>query len=120
MNKNITVVVVEDEELVRMLAADALNDAGFDVIEAKSADDAMKILEADAVNLNVLFTDVHMPGLMSGLALAQHASQHWPWISIIIASGLARPRCKDLPASSRFFAKPYSLEQVMNHIKQVA
>lgn len=60
------VLLVEDEPLVRMTAADELDDAGFRVLEAKNADEALVVLEAHSSEVQVLFTDVNMPGSMDG------------------------------------------------------
>ena len=68
------VIVVEDDALIRMVAADVLADAGFTVIEAGHAGEALALLEAHASGIHVLFTDIQMPGAMDGLALAHYAS----------------------------------------------
>jgi CheY-like chemotaxis protein len=74
------VVIVEDEPLIRMLLADTLEEAGFAVIEAGRADMALNLLKAKAEEVHVVMTDIHMPGPMTGLDLARHAREHWPWI----------------------------------------
>ncbi len=66
------VLLVEDEPLVRMTAVDELEDAGFRVLEAANADIALMVLEAQSDEVQVLFTDVDMPGSMNGMALAEH------------------------------------------------
>jgi hypothetical protein len=77
------------------------------VLEAEHADAALLILNVQAADVHVLFTDIHMPGSMNGLALAHHAHRHFPWIALLVASGDARPGKKDLPEGCRFLAKPY-------------
>ncbi len=109
------VIVAEDEELIRMMATDMLTDAGFAVIEAGHAEEALAILEAQAADIHVLFTDIHMPGAMDGLKLAHHASSHWPWIGLLIASGDVTPKTADMPAGSKFLAKPYNPDHVIAH-----
>jgi CheY-like chemotaxis protein len=111
------VVVVEDEILLRMLAVDTLTDAGFAVVEAQHAAEALAHLEAEAETVNVLFTDIQMPGEMDGLELAHHAFRHWPWIALMITSGAAHAASASLPDGSRFFAKPYILENIVAHIQ---
>ena len=63
------VLVVEDEPIIRMNAVDMLEEAGFEVLEAANADTALRLLEARADEIAVLFTDIHMPGSMDGMAL---------------------------------------------------
>jgi len=115
----IGVVIAEDEVLIRMAAADALRDEGFAVMEAQHAEDALGILQAHASSLQVLFTDIHMPGAMDGLALAHHTARTWPWIALLITSGRARPEGASLPARSCFLTKPYSHHHVVNHIREM-
>ena len=112
-----TVVVAEDEALIRMLAVDVLVEAGFLVIEASHAAEALAALQVRAGQTHLLFTDIHMPGLMNGLELAHHVQRHWPWIALLIASGEFSPAADELPAGSRFLPKPYDLEHVVAHAR---
>src|SRR3978361_1235436 len=96
-SKQCVVVVAEDEALTRLVAADALTDAGFLVIEAEHAEQALTILQAQGIGVHALFTDIHMPGVLDGLQLAHHAHLHWPWIGVLIASGKARPAPDKMP-----------------------
>jgi two-component system, response regulator PdtaR len=89
------VVLVDDEPLVRMTAVDELEEAGFHVLEARSDE------------VQVLFTDVDMPGSMDGMALADQVHQRWPHIRLLIASGHARPYPYEIPDNGRFVPKPY-------------
>ena len=93
----LVVVVAEDEALIRMMAVDALTEAGFAVVEAGHAEDALAVLAAQSNDIHVLFTDIHMPGSMNGLELTHHVRDHWPWIALIVASGKARPLAAELP-----------------------
>jgi two-component system, response regulator PdtaR len=68
--KRPVVLIVEDEILLRMNAAETIGDACFDVVEARNADEAIEILEA-CPNIHVVFTDIQMPGSMDGLKLAR-------------------------------------------------
>lgn len=115
----VVVLIAEDEPLIRMMAVDALSDAGFTVVEAEHADGALEILQAQADGVHVLFTDVHMPGTMDGLQLAHHAHGHWPWIAVLIASGQARPTAEELPLNSRFLPKPYDYHQVIQQVREM-
>lgn len=100
------VLVVEDEPLVRMVAAEGLYDAGFEVIEAESADDALDILAARD-DVGVLFTDVNMPGSVDGAELARLVHDRWPELRIVITSGRDFVGA-GLPEDGRFVAKPYN------------
>jgi CheY-like chemotaxis protein len=117
--KSKTVVVADDEPLIRAVAMDALADCGFTVIEASGADEVLGLLQSHAPEIDMLFTDIHMPGCMDGLALAQLASRHWPWIAVLVASGEARPASGQIPAGGRLLAKPYGLDQVLTHVHEL-
>jgi CheY-like chemotaxis protein len=100
------VLIVDDEPLVRLCAVETVEDAGFEVIEAANADEAIRILESRS-DIHVVFTDVHMPGSMDGLKLAHAVRNRWPPIKIIVTSGREKVAEQDLPAGGRFVAKPY-------------
>jgi CheY-like chemotaxis protein len=100
------VLVVEDEMILRMRAVDMVEDAGYTSVEAVDADDAVAILESRS-DVALLFTDIQMPGSMDGLRLAQAVHERWPPIRIILVSGQLKPANIDIPADSRFFAKPF-------------
>lgn len=114
-----TILVAEDEPLVRMLAAEVLTEAGFTVVETAHAGEAMAALHARSASVHLLFTDIHMPGLISGLDLAHQVQRLWPHIALLIVSGEFSPAEKDLPAGSRFLPKPYDLERVVGHIREL-
>jgi CheY-like chemotaxis protein len=97
-----TVLVVEDELLIRNFIQVELEEAGYDVILADNADAAIAILEARA-DIHLVFID--MPGSMDGLKLAACVRDRWPPIHIIITTGNARPR--EIPANALFIPKPY-------------
>jgi CheY-like chemotaxis protein len=116
-DKAIVVIVVEDDPMVRMAAVGAFEDAGFEVLEGKNAAAAVVILRTEGARVHVLFTDVEMPGAMDGLMLAHKAHLDWPLINVCVASGQANPGTGEMPENSRFFKKPYDLEDVITHIK---
>jgi CheY-like chemotaxis protein len=118
--KSVLVLVVEDEPLIRMMAADALADAGFAVLEAEDADAALLHLNGRSSDVVVLCTDVHMPGAIDGLALAHHVFVNWPWIALLVMSGKARPGLAELPSGARFLAKPYEVEALVSHVAEMA
>jgi CheY-like chemotaxis protein len=117
--RSFVVMVAEDEAIVRMMAVDFLTDAGFVVLEAAHADEALAILKTGADGIHALFTDIHMPGSMTGLELAHYARQHWPWVALLIASGQGNPHSWELPACSRFIPKPYNPEQMVVHVREL-
>ena len=102
------ILVVEDEPLLRLLAAEILVDeGGYSVIEAGDADEAVACLKARA-DIGVVVTDVSMPGRMDGFALARLIARRWPGIRVVVTSGRLAPRVDDLPPGADFLAKPYS------------
>jgi two-component system, response regulator PdtaR len=105
------VLIVEDEPLVRLSAVKMIEDAGFEVIEAADADEAIRTLEGRR-DIRVVFTDVQMRGSMDGLKLAHVVRNRWPPIKIIVTSGHELPPEHDLPEGGRFFAKPYNQIQI--------
>lgn len=113
------VLVVEDEPLQRMMAVDLALDAGFEVVEAWSADEAVAILESRS-DIRVVFTDVDMPGSMDGLKLAAAIRDRWPPIEIIVTSGHMRMTDGALPVRSVFFSKPYDTEKVAAEMTRMA
>lgn len=102
------VLVVEDEILMRWTVAEALQEAGFDVVEAGSAIEAISILEKRA-DIHAVFTDIQMPGSIDGLKLAHLISFRWPPIRIIATSGQLKLRDDDLPEGGRYLQKPYPM-----------
>lgn len=113
-----TVLLVADEPLVREATADLLDAAGYHVIQACSADEALRRLEADPHAVQVLVTDVHMPGSMDGMGLARQVDQRWPWIRLVVSSGQACYTNKDIPDHGRFVAKPWRLPTMMRAIDE--
>src|SRR5688572_32147724 len=99
--KKPTVLVVEDEMILRMRAVDIVEDAGFTPLEAVNADDAIALLESRS-DIELLFTDIQMPGTMNGLKLAHAVHERWPSIKIILVSGQVTPEEGDRPINSRF------------------
>jgi two-component system, response regulator PdtaR len=112
------VLIVEDEFLIRMDAVDMIEAGGFEVVEAKDADQAIEILE-HRPDITVVFTDVHMPGSMDGLKLAAAVRGRWPPIKIVATSGKADLSSEDLPFGSRFVRKPYSARDVVSTLREV-
>ncbi len=116
--KRPVVLVVEDELLLRMDAADAIRADGFEVVEAANADDAIEILEARP-DITVVFTDIQMPGSMDGLKLVRAVRGRWPPIKIVATSGLVDVGEKDLPEGGRFLPKPYHARQLAALLREL-
>jgi CheY-like chemotaxis protein len=116
MHSNALVLIVDDDVFERLGASYMFSDAGYRVFEAGSADDALQFLESTA-DVRLLFTDVSMPGSMSGSDLACRVAERWPEIGIIITSG--RPRPEPLPLGSQFHAKPYEPTNVLQNARDM-
>ena len=116
-SKRPAVLIVEDESLVRLGAVQSIEEAGFEVIEAANADEAIRILE-NRSDIRVVFTDIHMPGSMDGLKLAHAVRNRWPPIKIIVTSGRSQVSEQELPEGGRFFAKPYEATQITDTIRE--
>ena len=113
-----TILVVEDEALIRLHAAIMLEDDGFDVVEAENADAALKLLETrDDVRL--LFTDIRMPGSCDGMDLARKVHARWPHILLVITSGHARPTQAEIPDHGRFVGKPYREKDLLDEVRDL-
>ena len=112
------VLVVEDEMMLRMRAVDIVEDAGFNPIEAVNADEALAILESRS-DIELLFTDIQMPGSMDGLRLAHAVHERWPSIKIILVSGKLLPTDAEKPVHSRFFGKPLEVKQMIAEMQQM-
>jgi CheY-like chemotaxis protein len=109
--KRPVVLLVEDEFLVRMGTRAAVETAGFDVLEASDADEAIAIL-AVCDDVSLIFTDIHMPGSMDGLKLVHFVRDRWPPVKIVATSGRVRITDSDLPEGGRFLPKPYSAGEI--------
>jgi CheY-like chemotaxis protein len=110
-----TILVVEDESLIRLMVAEALRDAGFGVVEAGTADEALAILQNDAP-VDLVFADVRMPGTMDGVALAGLLRITRPDLKIAVASGYS-PDWPSPNLADAFIGKPYDVARAVNRIK---
>ncbi len=100
------ILVVEDHPVIRMGALALVIEAGFEALQASSADEAIRILESRS-DINLVFTDVEMPGTMDGIKLAHYIHNRWPPVKLIVASGKTIVDESHLPTGARFFPKPY-------------
>ena len=113
------VLVVEDEPLLRMMAVDMVEDAGFTAVAAVDADDAVRILETRS-DIRIVFTDIEMPHGLEGMRLAAAIRSRWPPIELILTSGRRTEKDMELPPRSVFFPKPYRPSQVIETMWRMA
>jgi CheY-like chemotaxis protein len=113
-----TVLVVEDEVLIRLDIVYALEDAGFVVLEAANVAEAVAVL-TDHREIRAVFTDVDMPGSMDGLKLAAVVYAEWPQTKIIVTSGHRNVTPSDIPATSRFVSKPYDPSAIIENLSEM-
>ena len=114
----IVILLVEDEALLRLNAVDILEDAGFEIVEADTALAALKILETRP-DVQVLFTDIQMPGPIDGIELARRVREQWPHVLLLITSGNIRPLKTDIPDHGHFLAKPYYEAEVVREVRNL-
>lgn len=119
MTGDITVLVVEDDSLIRVSIASDLEDAGYFVHEASNAAEALHKLKRFPA-ISIMFTDIAMPGDMDGLKLALAVRDRWPPIHIMVTTALKGITAADLPAQARFFPKPYNPDAVMRSIHELS
>lgn len=109
------ILVAEDEVLLRLALADHLREAGFTVAEAATAEEARSLLMA-GVTIDLVFSDINMPGGLDGVALAQWVASHYPDIPVVVTSGVtealntAKAACPHVKA---FVAKPYAYDALI-------
>jgi two-component system, response regulator PdtaR len=114
----LVVLVVEDDFLLRTLAVEVVEEAGFVALEARDADEAVALLESRA-DISLLFTDIDMPGSMDGMKLAHAARGRWPPIKILVVSGKVRLEPSQLPSNGRFVPKPYRVEAMVEELRSL-
>jgi two-component system, response regulator PdtaR len=110
-----TVLLVEDEVLIRLMVADELRGQGLQVLEASNADEALAILESSP-SVHLLFTDVRMPGPIDGIALAKLAQARFPQLKLIIASSR---QLQVSPWADAFLYKPSDLDKMIEEVERL-
>ena len=115
-----TILVVEDDVLVRMPISQYLRDCGYKVIEAANAEEAMTVLSHKETTIDVVFTDIEMPGAADGFGLAKWVREHRPGLDVILAGTLPRTvqQAKAL-CEEGLVPKPYNAQDVHNHIRRL-
>jgi CheY-like chemotaxis protein len=114
-----TVLIVEDEVFVRIVAADMLEESGFRVLEAGDAAEALEMIAAHE-EIAILFTDVNMPGEMDGIALAAEVVRLNPAIKVVVTSGRQWIVDAELPDHGRFLKKPYGRAELTAMVMEQA
>ena len=109
------VMVVEDEPLIRLGLVSTIEDAGYEVVEAANADDAIRKLE-QIEGIRPVLTDVDMPGSMDGIRLAHYVNNRWPPVRLVVISGKVGVTPSQLPTGARFMTKPYQEPALINMV----
>lgn len=113
--RQLRLLVVEDEVFIRMFICDVLRDAGYDVVEAVNGDEALDILKA-GVAIDLVLTDVRMPGSTDGLALLAFVRKHLAHLPVIITSGHLECEIALARGAAQFLAKPFNVEAALKMI----
>jgi DNA-binding NtrC family response regulator len=110
---------VEDEVLIRLALADYLQECGFKVFEAANAAEAIEILRSDQAAIDLVFTDVNLPGEVNGFGLARWIRTDGPSLPVILTSGDSKMAiaAKELCEHHSFVSKPYDLAAVVGHMR---
>ena len=116
----LVVIVAEDEPLLRTLAVETLTEEGFVTIEVSNAAEALAACKAQPEAVDVLFTDIRMPGSMDGLELAYKVRERWPWIPVLLASGNIFLNRRELPEGAKFLPKPYDMRCVVGLLRELS
>ena len=113
------VLVVEDEFLIRLTLVEALSDEGFDVAEAETGDLALPMLQSDP-SIQVLLTDIQLPGALDGRRLAQRARETRPDLPVLFMTGRPDPAIEAAASPiDRFIAKPYTLSDICSAVRSL-
>lgn len=114
------ILVVEDEPEERFLAATLLEETGFRVIEAETAEKALAILRERGEEVNIVFSDVRTPGQIGGFELARIINVTWPRVHVLLTSGDAGDQPSDLRMSATFIRKPWRALDILTLVEQAA
>ena len=112
-----TVLVIEDEPLVRIWLADVIEAAGYEVLTAATGDEGLELLKRER-HLAALVTDVDIPGSLNGFALAWKTKSCHPEARLLVVSGQVRPNPNDLPPDAQFFAKPVQQQTLLRALRE--
>jgi CheY-like chemotaxis protein len=110
-----TILVADDDELIRLHASELLEESGYTVVEADNAEEALQIMEARK-DVRLLFTDIQMPPGINGLELAREVHKRWPSVLLVITSGQVQPTRSEIADDGRFLRKPYLAKDLLRQI----
>lgn len=113
------ILVVEDELFVRLMAIDAIEDAGYGVVGVETGDEALTLLDSRD-DIGLLFTDIKMPGEVDGLQLAARVRARWPRLPILLTSGHLYHGDASVPATIPFLQKPYRAGALIAEISRLS
>lgn len=115
-----TILVVEDEVLVRLVISDYLRECGYQVVEAAGTDEAKQVLQS-GTKVDLIFSDVQLPGQADGIALASWVKEQYPGIPVILTSGWAgaAEKARDLCHEGPLVVKPYGHGMVLQRIQSL-
>jgi len=113
-----TVLVVEDEALLRLVAVGELEDAGMVALEAENGSQALEILSCNS-SIDVVFTDIDMPGAINGIELANIVRGTYPHIRVIVVSGLSNIENTALHKAISFYSKPYDMARIIKQMQAI-
>lgn len=111
-------LIVEDEPLIRMCAVDFAEEAGYLGLEARDSAEALAILERGE-NVDILFTDITLPGGMDGIGLAELVAERWPRVRVMLASGALAGLPADIAPGAFRLPKPYGITQFLEAVEQM-
>lgn len=116
-----TILLVEDEDAVRVFSSRALRNKGYNVLEARSGEEALEVLDQEGNKVDLIVTDVVMPQ-MDGPTLYKHLRQRWPSMRVVFVSGYTEDRLREQFTSGEeihFLGKPFSLKQLASKVKDL-
>jgi DNA-binding NtrC family response regulator len=110
------ILIVEDEVLTSEYLEFVLQEAGYEAIPAASAEEAIEVLEHRA-DVDLVVTDINLPGGTNGLQLATLVRSRWPAMNIIVVTGYSAPKSEEIPAGSLFVPKPYNAQKMIDAVR---
>jgi two-component system, response regulator PdtaR len=113
-----TILVAEDNEILRLIASELLEEHGYTVVEADNAEEALKVMEK-RTDVRLLFTDIQMPPGCDGLELAREVHNRWPKVHLVITSGQVQPTQAEIADHGRFIRKPYRAKDLLGQIDEL-
>lgn len=113
-----SVLIVEDESLIRSLCADVFRDAAYTVLEAEDGDQALELLRS-GIQVTAIVSDIRMPGAIDGLALRREVERQWPGIKMVLTSGHMHVERSELSKDQAFIPKPYRFLDLVRQVEQL-